>query len=277
MSLLGGILSIGAGFLTRHLDNKRADSAAAAQRQTTVEDRENTFSDLRSAAIKGGFNPLTALQLTGGAGFGSGSSASGVSGAPPSLASVSAITEGFQSVGDILTSNKAVAEHKERIKNDLAQAEIANLQADLVGVGPSPLQLGGNVPTASVRRSQPALTTLSGEPRSGFVFGSRTPPANAAALADGEFHEGHVNIIEEVMTDSGEIVRVPVGPDIDEWVMGVGINAYGTARQYIRDTLAPAIGGFYRGTLFDRASVPALSRTNKPGPQTTDRRGRPIN
>ena len=44
---------------------------AAYNRGNQVRDRENLFSDLRSSAVSGGFNPLTALQLTGGAGFGS--------------------------------------------------------------------------------------------------------------------------------------------------------------------------------------------------------------
>jgi hypothetical protein len=54
LSLLGGIF----GSRSR----KKAEQRAAAQ-------RANQFVDLRAAAEKGGFNPLTALMATGGSGF----------------------------------------------------------------------------------------------------------------------------------------------------------------------------------------------------------------
>lgn len=44
--------------------------AAKKRRRQSKQDAENKFVDLRRAAVKGGFNPLTALGLTGGAGFG---------------------------------------------------------------------------------------------------------------------------------------------------------------------------------------------------------------
>jgi hypothetical protein len=59
-----------AGAINQKNENEAAMDAYNKQRAAEKEDQANKFVDMRNAAQKAGFNPLTVLRATGGAGFG---------------------------------------------------------------------------------------------------------------------------------------------------------------------------------------------------------------
>lgn len=58
------------GSINQRNENKAAMDAYNAQRAAEKEDQANKFTDMAAAARRAGFNPLTVLRATGGAGFG---------------------------------------------------------------------------------------------------------------------------------------------------------------------------------------------------------------
>ena len=91
--------------------------ANKARRQAKA-DAANKFIDLRAAAEAGGFNPLTALEATGGGGFGAYPSS-----APP-LASVELLTGAVQDGIDEIDGTAAMRRAKDRLELDLAKLRL---------------------------------------------------------------------------------------------------------------------------------------------------------
>ncbi|AYP28801.1 MAG: hypothetical protein [Microviridae sp.] len=107
---------------------KSAKKAAARARAQALEDRRNQFSELRDAAHRGGFNPLSALQATGTGGF-----ADLPSGVAPPLASADILRGITQDVGDYLTSEKEHNREAARRTEELAHIERQRQQAGGAG------------------------------------------------------------------------------------------------------------------------------------------------
>lgn len=113
--------------------------AANKARQQAKGDARRKFLDLRKAAELGGFNPLTALQATGGAGFGAYPSS-----APP-LASIELITgavdgwtKGTSKYAQA-NAHKGLARDLDALDKDRNRPALSGFAPDLVGSGPSPL------------------------------------------------------------------------------------------------------------------------------------------
>lgn len=115
---------------------------ASKARKQAIGDAANKFVDLRAAAEKGGFSPLTALQATGGAGFGNyGSSA-------PPLASVELLTGAVGKFYDEASGQGAQRRATDKLNFDLAQLRLDQARSGVyvpsppsavAGMGPSPL------------------------------------------------------------------------------------------------------------------------------------------
>lgn len=101
-------------------------ASANKARGQAQEDAFNKFSDLRDAAIHGGFNPLTALEATGGAGFGAFPSS-----APP-LASVELLTGALQDGADELTGVAETRRATDRLNRDLAALRLDQARSGVV-------------------------------------------------------------------------------------------------------------------------------------------------
>jgi hypothetical protein len=135
------------------IDFERARGVAQQNRDDAKADAAAKFSDLRNAAITGGFNPLTALTATGGAGFGDygGSSAytpasdvSGVAAGAAPLASISMLGSVLDktgtALGDIFSGKAAQDEARDRLNLDLGQVNLDQARWNLA----HPVTLGGD-------------------------------------------------------------------------------------------------------------------------------------
>ncbi len=129
MSFLSGLLGILGGPVGAVAGNVVGAVASISSqnkaRRQSKQDAANKFVDLRDAAIAGGFNPLTALQATGGAGFGAYTSS-----APP-LASIELLTGAMDKIHD-QASGAAAIRHQMDVVN-LQRAKLA-LEKDRAAV-----------------------------------------------------------------------------------------------------------------------------------------------
>jgi len=111
--VIGALISAGSKLLGGFMANKAAQKA----RRQAKKDARNKFVDLRKAATKGGFNPLTALQATGGAGYGAGAYPSS---APP-LASIDYLVDGLTGVGEAFTRTKEHDRVSDRFNREMSE------------------------------------------------------------------------------------------------------------------------------------------------------------
>lgn len=126
--ILGGILG--------------ADKAAKDRFQAKT-DARNKFEDLRNAAIRGGFNPLTALEATGGAGYGAGSLPSS---APP-LASIELLTSAFGGIEAEFNGEAGRARAANKLNMDLTQLKLDQARSGVASyAAPSAAALGNRSP-----------------------------------------------------------------------------------------------------------------------------------
>lgn len=126
----------------------------------------NRFVDLRAAAEKGGFNPLTALGsgLAGGGGFsgsGGGQMASlAVGGVAPPLTSGSLLSGGgAQMLGEGLAGLFDQEKAKRTHQNDLAALQMDKLRSGVIAVGPSASATVGKGLPVLGRRAATVLRT----------------------------------------------------------------------------------------------------------------------
>lgn len=106
------------GFLNR--------KAAKETRKNSIEDARLNLSRVRESAELAGFNPLTALQSTGG-------NLGPISANVPPLASAAALEGAVQSVGDILSGRSAVRNQQEDANLRLTQLRIEREEAGDAG------------------------------------------------------------------------------------------------------------------------------------------------
>ena len=99
---------------------------ASKARKQAKEDAANKFIDLRAAALAGGFNPLTALESTGGAGFGAYPSS-----APP-LASIELLTGAADGVVDELSGAADLRRKTDQLNYDLAALKLDQARSGVV-------------------------------------------------------------------------------------------------------------------------------------------------
>lgn len=129
MSLFGSILGAVAKPLVGGLvSNFFGKKAAKKQRAIAMHDEFTKFARLRDSAEEGGFNPLTALQSTGGAGFGA-----LPSGQAAPLASQAMLTGMIKGVDDVLNREKETRMTEQQVANDLTK--ISNEQKRAGGAG----------------------------------------------------------------------------------------------------------------------------------------------
>lgn len=118
----GGVKLLGGLFGSRSA--RKAEERAHAQFL-------NSGSDIREAAIRGGFNPLTFLQATGG-----GAAANGgftAAGQPAALASQELIMGGLQDFGSVLSGEAAQIARERELSYNLAKLEYEKSSASRVG------------------------------------------------------------------------------------------------------------------------------------------------
>lgn len=203
------------------------DRRTAIARQETITDRQNMFSDLRSSAVQGGFNPLTALQMTGGAGFGSGSSS-------PSLS---------------LVANLPMVQPKDYSWMSNVGQGLQDIATNRLGYEMADRQLGLDLQKAQIR----VLDRQASQP---LALGSQrtSSVSNVRGVSGVGVNPNITPVVEPYMTTSGNVVRVPVGPDIDEVISGTAINVAGSSQDYYADNIRPIVD-FVGGSLNNASEI----------------------
>lgn len=209
MSLFGTILGIGGKLLGGFM----ARNAAKNERKTALNDESVKFERLREAAIRGGFNPLTALQNGGLAGL------SGLPSGTPPLASIDLITGALQDVGRELTGEAAQEREQVRLQNELAKLNMEHMRA-LLKAGPSAVMGPRAVQHSGWAASKPRLQPAA------------KPVAKYATPADQALAEKHWSGKEPipshipVRTRGGQIVDIinPELPDADQLALEVPLG-----------------------------------------------------
>lgn len=211
-------------------DNANAERAAVAQREQAFSDgnsaraldtanAENQFVNLRAAAEKGGFNPLSVLGV-------------------PSF--FGALTNPFTSLPSSIPNPVGFTPTAAQTRITVAPSADPFASA-ISGLGSfdwqSAFKSSSLAPSSSIRpRANPYISPTpvkSVKASIGATALSRAVSlpkslAGAFGYADGSATDPEP-LFATYVTSSGEIVRVPLGPDIDEVISGVAINAVGAA------------------------------------------------
>ena len=148
---------------------------------------------------------------------------------------------------------------------------IANFGADIAGVFES------NQDRSQAKLESDARIGLMNSQVAAFGSPSRSGGAAVGGTPMGDFSKKPSHVIEQIMTDSGNVLDVPVGPDIDEIVSGAAINALGDWKEFLKTN---RFGGFlqrqFRPDLssvvpsFDPVSIAPPSPNNLYGPLRFD-------
>lgn len=222
--------------LFQAMANKREERNAAIARANDLEDAREQFTRLRAAAEKAGFNPLTALGATGGAGFTG--LASGVPGAVAPLVSASVLQNAVQGVEDVVTGRAATRDAMNRAQLELMQIDIQNARA----IAPSMPKLGG-YGVAGNRNGVPGVTVEPG----GFKFpgeADRVGLDEGGSITEENIHEIQLPLVNSMFSTRnrfrGQIVEDYMGDGIIAEVLGLPFTAAG----FVEDA-AMSAGGYH--------------------------------
>jgi len=130
--MFGALLSAGASIVGGLMGRKDAEN----QRERDKKDKKKQFIELRKAAERGGFNPLTALAATGTGGFGN------IAGGAPPLASTQMLVDGFKGVTDAFSGQAAREAERQELELDLAKIKLDQARGDIASNEP-PAQFAG--------------------------------------------------------------------------------------------------------------------------------------
>lgn len=221
-SLIGGLFGMG---------------AAKKARRQALYDARHKFEVLRDAAIRGGFNPLTALQATGGAGYGAFPSS-----APP-LASVELLTGALQGAADEITGEAAQRRAADRLNLELAQLRLDQARSGVVAYAPPSAAAGIGGGPSPLGRSASVTATASGGTVAGVIFGDRPITEVPVSNTSGGM------VVQNGLT-AGEIV-VPGDSEpwgIDELLSVAVVGAPQIAWNWAREFGRTASFGLKRGS-----------------------------
>ena len=205
-----GLLSSLAGGVLGGLFQK---SAEKRQQRYAVENVIESLPRLRMSAEKAGVNMLTAM----------GASNTGNAGAPAvaPLASASVIQGIVQDASDLLTGETAEQKSRQKVRDKLEKLQLEKMNS------------GGSKRIIIRTNAANSLPNVTNSPRLGGDRIQITPKnerSRSAGLTS-TVKPQDVHVRENYTTSSGETVMVPMGPDIDEVVSGVGIEAAGSIKK----------------------------------------------
>jgi hypothetical protein len=200
----GGLIKAGIGLLGGLFGKKKKDPTP----------RDNLLSQAqgaREAGEKYGFNPLTMLQ------YGQTAGAMGGGGSPP-LASNQLILGAIEDVADVASGEAARRRSAQDLEMDLAQIKLDQLRGGVLAVAPSATSTVGSGPSVLGRRAATIMPK-------GYASGIAGAPAKLAYDNSGVVEVKKQALAQEYTANNGVTVAVPVGPDLDEVVTGVALEA----------------------------------------------------
>lgn len=207
----GGLLSGGMKLLGGLFGNSEAKREGKAARAWELNQQEFGLLRMRHAAELAGFNPLTALNATGGGpSFPGGGGSSG-----PALASQAFLTGAMTDFSDVVSGEASRRRAANDLEIALQKVKLEALRSGVVQVKPSA--------TASVGSGLPVLGKRSATvvPPAGSAMTSRGP----VSLADPDFVPKKEASTVVYKATNGQTIEVPVAPDPEEIVAGVALEA----------------------------------------------------
>lgn len=180
------------------------------------------YARLRRDAEAAGFNPLTALIHGGAAGYTQTS-------APP-LQTAGLIMDAANALSDHYKTPDPVAQERERLEQELLKARIDALQGSARSTGVMGSTMAAQV--GSVTGSRYGVGYSFGEP-----VDTPTEPQRPVEVAGDGSVAASVEGMQDVVQPDGTVVRVPVGPDIDEVISGAVISTVPAVSRFWRDDI----------------------------------------
>ena len=218
-------LSVGASLIA----NKLADNAP----QTTTSTSRTNFKQMRDDAVAAGYNPLTALRMTGGAGNVASTSVINT----PALSSRAilgrAIGAGLNSLGSSISAYDPLIEQQKKLNIELSKAQLADLRKKPLsnippGITPPrvPPSVAGSTFAQRVARSESQPNAY--DPRDGwsiqpFIMADGTSPVSEVTNIDGVLTSEKIKApLYTYVSPNGRVVSLPwEEPGLDEIVGGV--------------------------------------------------------
>ena len=213
-SLIGGV----AGLVSK---SKGAPSA----RENTVKLAQGA----RQASERYGFNPLT--MLGAGASMGGGG---GGGGAPP-LASIQLLTEGLQSVDDVISGDADRRRQADQLQLDLAKVQLEQARSGVIASGSTAADsVGGSLSPLGAPRGTYAQNTARAVP-------ARYSAASSVAKPKGKFSQGENPVAPGRKDDVAPLTNSPGVFEIEnDWTGGKPITLPGEGEPWGIDELATA-------------------------------------
>ena len=213
-SLIGGVAGL--------FSNKKG---APSARENTVKLAQGA----RQASERYGFNPLTML------GAGSSMGGGGGGGGAPPLASIQMLTEGLQSVDDVISGDADRRRQADQLQLDLAKVQLEQARsgviasgstaADAVGGSLSPLGAPRGTYTQNAARAVPA----------------RYSASSSVAKSKGKFSQGENPVAPGRKDDVAPLTNSPGVFEIEnDWTGGKPITLPGEGEPWGIDELATA-------------------------------------
>ena len=180
---------------------------AKKKRKQARSDQKKQFERLRESAERGGFNPLTALQATGGAGFGAGALPSS---APP-LASLDFIRDAVKGASDEITGVAAEKRATDRFNRELAELQLEKAKASSENLSPS----GPFAPRARSVGNSPATARVPPLAQDGIHERfTASPLSDSQVVVSGLYDDRPQTVDPEINMPATNVVTTPQGDQL---------------------------------------------------------------
>lgn len=213
-SLIGGVAGL--------FSNKKG---APSARENTVKLAQGA----RQAAERYGFNPLT--MLGAGASMGGGG---GGGGAPP-LASIQMLTEGLQSVDDVISGDADRRRQADQLQLDLAKVQLEQARSGVIASGSTAADsVGGSLSPLGAPRGTYSQNTARAVP-------ARYSASSSVAKPKGKFSQGENPVAPGRKDDVAPLTNAPGVFEIqNSWTGGKPVTIPGEGEPWGIDELATA-------------------------------------
>lgn len=220
------VLPTVANIINQNNQNKAAMDAYNKQRAAEKADQANKFLDMRNAAQKAGFNPLTVLRATGGAGFGGTNAVMPVMSKQNFLATFAA-----KSVGKYIQNveNAPIDAYNDQIRKlELEQRRLDIKLAKQTLIGMTQKVTGG-------------IPKIQSNIMSGYSIGIKNE--NIGTFGGSVTTNAAVTPTETGVTSRGNVYRKPAGEDFDEQLLNSVYHGFQQLKYGVQDAWNWAIKG----------------------------------
>jgi hypothetical protein len=238
-AILGATVSAVAGGLS-------AKANGGAQRTTTATNSTSrtNFQQMRDDAAAAGFNPLTALRMTGGAGnvTTTGNQIHSTPALSRSAIAARGLASGLNSIGNSISNYDPLLEQRKKLEIDLLKQQISNAGATASTL-PAGITRMGSIDAGY--QMEPVLSSSldDGYLVDGITVANNTPPVSEFTNIDGAVTGDKIkSTLFPRVTQAGHIINVPFEePELDEAVIGALLHGYTRAYDFYRSNIKPPL------------------------------------